>query len=54
MCLKILIFKVLYFLKMCPIFVGSAHDLVKKYLFYTSAWHKWFLAQLTQKILDVL
>ena len=35
--LKTLIFKVLYLLKMCPIFVGSVHNfgksLVEKYLF---------------------
>ena len=39
MFLKILIFKMLYFSKLCPIFVGSVHnfgkseDLMKKYLF---------------------
>ena len=46
--MKTLIFKVLYFLKMCPIFVGSVHNfgksedyLVKKYLFPIDALVVW-------------
>ena len=57
MCLK-LIFKVLYFLKMFPIFVGSVHDfgwtmtLFSEKILISNRLHKWFDVQLDQKILD--